>query len=101
MKTKAFQSLLKVWIAIASVVAFLFGWIVLGHSGKPATASAASTDPNTTASDPASAANYSSLPVLPTLTPLQSSGSNFSLQPLQQSQQPSFNFLPSFRTRGS
>lgn len=99
MKTKPFQTLLKVWITVASLAAFLFGWIVLGHSGKPVTsASAGSTTSSTT--------NLSSqLAPLPTLAPLAPLGSSTGLQSLPQVQtqvqQPASNFTPRFRTRGS
>jgi hypothetical protein len=98
MKNKAFQTLLKVWITVASVAAFLFGWIVLGHSGKPVSASASTTPLDTTTSQ------LAPLPTLPPLPSLSSSGGN-TLQalPLIQSQvqQPSSSFLPRLRTRGS
>ncbi len=98
MKTKAFQTLLKVWITIASVAAFLFGWIVLGHSGKPVAANS-----GTTTTDPSTnAPSYTTLPTLPPLPNLGTSSSGSSLQALPQTQsQPSTSFLPRFRTRGS
>ena len=32
MKMKPFQNLLKTWIAVGSMAAFMGGWVVLGHS---------------------------------------------------------------------
>jgi len=91
MKNKPFRTFLKAWITAASLGAFFFGWTVLGHSGKPATASGT----DTTSAD-------SQVAPLPTLAPLPPVGSRQSLQPLTQQQQPSFNFTqPRFRTRGS
>jgi hypothetical protein len=99
MKTKPFQTLLKVWITVASLAAFLFGWIVLGHSGKPVTSSSASAA-STTSSEAAV-----QLAPLPTLAPLAPVGSTTTLQTLpqiqSQAQQPSSSFTPRFRTRGS
>jgi hypothetical protein len=105
MKTKAFQTLLKIWITVASVAAFLFGWIVLGHSGKPA-ASSASIDTSTTGStDTTTSSQLSALPTLPplpTLSPNNSANSStLKALPQTQSQAPSTSFLPRMRTRGS
>ena len=99
MKTKAFQTLLKAWITIASVAAFLFGWIVLGHSGKPVNANTVSTTLDTSSTT----SSVSALPTLPPLPTLGTSSSNSNtLQALPQIQsQPSTSFLPRLRTRGS
>jgi hypothetical protein len=88
MKNKSFQTLLKAWIAIASLGAFLGGWILLGHSDKPVEASALSGGGGSTELKP-----------LPTLAPLPSFNSS-SLQPIQQ-QAPASSFVPRLRTRGS
>jgi hypothetical protein len=32
---KVFRKLLRYWIAIASVLSFLGGWVILAHSPKP------------------------------------------------------------------
>ncbi len=92
MKTKSFQNLLRTWIAVGSLTAFLGGWIILGHSGKPVELSAGGATANTT----------SLLPPLPTLAPLTSTtnNNNRSLQPLQSAPNTSFT-QPRFRTRGS
>lgn len=88
MKMKPFQNLLKTWIAVGSMAAFMGGWIILGHSGKPVDVSAAAAANNTT-----------TLASLPTLAPLSSTTSR-SLQPLAQSPNASVS-VPRFRTRGS
>ena len=98
MKTKAFQTLLKIWITVASLAAFLFGWIVLGHSGKPVAANTSAT----TLDPAANTASYSTLPTLPPLPTLSNNSSSNTLQALPQVQsQPSTSFLPRLRTRGS
>ena len=89
MKMKPFQNLLKTWIAIASVGAFMGGWILLGHSGKPVDTSALA---NTT--------NNSLVSSLPTLAPLPQINSR-SLQALPQSSSSTSFFQPRLRTRGS
>jgi hypothetical protein len=88
MKMKPFQNLLKFWIAAGSLAAFMGGWIILGHSGKPV-------EPGLAVGDTSAA----QLAPLPTLAPL-ASGSARSLQPLTQSPNTSFA-QPRFRTRGS
>jgi len=94
MKMKPFQNLLKTWIAVGSMAAFMGGWVILGHSGKPVDTSTVSiTFDNST----------SPLAPLPTLAPLgATTSSSRNLQPLTQSQVPSTSFTqPRFRTRGS
>ena len=98
---KIFRKILRYWIAIASVLSFLGGWVILAHSPKPV-------QPQTTAPGQPLA--------LPSLPPIQAySGSNtgmpfFStpgptnpsvnniqpIQPVQPSQ-----VMPMLRTRGS
>ncbi len=90
MKNQAFRTLLKIWIGLASMLAFLFGWVTFAHSGKPVSASGGSA-----ANPPAQIAP------LPTLEPLPPLGSSRQVQPLQQIPQQSFNFIPRMRTRGS
>jgi hypothetical protein len=95
MNIKIFRFFLKIWIVLGSLAAFLGGWIMLGHSGKPVT--------DVQAADPNAA---SQLAPLPTLAPLPSlsSGSTSSqgLQPLaQQPSSGSSTFRPRLRTRGS
>ena len=89
MKSNWFNKLLHVWIAVTSLVAFLLGWVFLGHSGKPVSGSSVN-----------NLIRSSELTPLPTLAPLPmitNSGSS-GFQP----QQPSFQFAqPRFRTRGS
>jgi hypothetical protein len=53
---KLFRFALNIWITLASLLSFLFGWVALAHSPKPVQAA-----------QPAAI----SAPALPTLTPLQ------------------------------
>lgn len=86
MKNTWLRNLIKIWIVVTSAAAFLVGWILLGHSGKPVQAGALG--------QPAQ-----QLAPLPTLAPLPDLSSGTGLQPMQQ--QPSFNFSPRLFTRGS
>jgi hypothetical protein len=38
---KFFRKLLRYWIAFASIISFLVGWVILAHSPKPVQAAAA------------------------------------------------------------
>lgn len=97
-----FRILLRVWIAMTSVAAFIGGWAFFGHSGKPVSASDAILNP-----DPQVAGPVQVTP-LPTLAPLPTfNGQAANIQPLPQQQlpqvsQPSFQFSqPRLRSRGS
>jgi hypothetical protein len=89
---KIFKKVLRYWIAIASVLSFLGGWVILAHSPKPVQ------------SQPASVQSVA----LPNLPPIQAYGSNvnnnglnfFSNNNSQSSPQPSTS-VPMLRTRGS
>ena len=91
---KIFRKLLRYWIAVASVLSFLGGWVILAHSPKPV-------------QGPTSSAAAQSV-ALPNLPPIQAYGSNvnnnglnfFSNNNTQSSQSPSAN-VPMLRTRGS
>ncbi len=85
MKNSWFRTVIKIWIVLTSAVAFVAGWIMLGHSNKPVTAAASQSG------------SGAQVAPLPTLAPL--GNNNFSLQPLQSS--PSSAFAPRMRTRGS
>ncbi len=80
---------LRIWIATASAISFLFGWGVFAHSNKPA--------PLFGGQNQTSAAAY--LAPLPTLVPLNSSSSG--VQSGQTQQQPLVPIQPSLRTGGS
>lgn len=85
---KSLKWILRIWIAIASVIGFLGGWATLAHAGKPAPATSSQSSIN--------------IPTqLPTLAPLPNFDNGpVQLQPPAQSQ-PFQSFMPSFRTRGS
>ncbi len=94
---KGFKLLLRIWIAIASVLGFLGGWSLLAHANKPAPLISSS---NT-------AASSSQLAPLPTLAPLPSFNSSgasnnglqsFQVQPQVQAPVQSFSRM---RTSGS
>lgn len=101
MKNTGFRLFLRVWVALASLGAFIGGWAFLGHSGKPVSASSNSVQPGD------SGAQTQQLAPLPTLVPLSSlnnssTGSSNNSLGLQPVQQPAFQFAqPRFRTRGS
>jgi hypothetical protein len=89
---KIFRKLLRYWIAIASVLSFLGGWVILAHSPKPVQLT------------PATVQSVA----LPNLPPIQAYGGNvnnnglnfFSNNNTQSNQLPSAN-VPMLRTRGS
>jgi hypothetical protein len=91
---KLFRRLLRYWIATASVLSFLGGWVILAHSPKPVSAQSA------TIQSPAS---------LPALPPIQAySGSIndngpgfFSNNAPSNSQVTNSTGIPRLRTRGS
>lgn len=53
---KLFRFALNIWITLVSILSFLFGWIVLGHSPKPV--------------QPSSQPAVANIAPLPTLAPL-------------------------------
>ena len=86
---RLFRKALRYWMAIASVLSFLGGWVILAHSPKP----------------------IQPIPVeqaaLPNLPPIQAFGDNVNNDGLgfftnnsQTNNQPSFG-MPRLRTRGS
>ena len=87
---KLFRKLLRYWIAFASIISFLAGWVILAHSPKPV--QAATVQPSVT---------------LPNLPPIQAygndgsnNGQNFFSNSAPTNLQPSSGF-PILRTRGS
>jgi hypothetical protein len=84
---KPMRLALRVWIATASLIGFLGGWVLLAHAPKPA--------PLVT-NTPTSA--EVSLPPLPTLPPL--GDGSVQLQPLTSLPQ-NFGAFSRMRTRGS
>ncbi len=106
---------LRIWMSILSVGAFLFGWVVFGHSAKPAPlGGSAPASGDTTANNGASSGGASAgvqLTPLPTLAPLpaigQSSGGQLqqlpsvNLAPPVSSAPSNFFARPRLMTRGS
>jgi hypothetical protein len=92
---KTFRKLLRFWIAIASLLSFLGGWVILAHSPKPVDQQASTVQ---------------SAAALPNLPPIQAYGSSINNNGLgffsnnapanSQSIQPSAG-MPRLRTRGS
>ncbi len=86
MKNTGFRFLLRAWLALTSIAVFLGGWVVLGHSPKPAETSSSSSS------------TVTQLAPLPTLAFPVEQDAGSSIRQVQ----PSFQFAqPSFRTRGS
>jgi hypothetical protein len=94
---KIFRKVLRYWIALASVLSFLLGWVILAHSPKPVSAQSVTNQPSTA--------------VLPNLPPIQAyNGNSTSNNGLgffsnsganaQANVQPSTS-MPLLRTRGS
>ena len=87
---------LRIYIAISTIMGFLVGWILLAHSGKPATYTTAAQGITT----------QFAAQVVPTLAPIPSldqlAGGATAVQPLQPLPQiPSVGFAPRIRTSGS
>jgi hypothetical protein len=87
---------LRIWIAITSILSFIFGWMLFSHSGKPA--------PLISTQQPVGSqpSNYAmpDLPPVPSIDQLTTGSS--ALQPLPSlPQTTSPNFFPRFRSRGS
>ncbi len=90
---------LRVWIAITSILSFLFGWALFSHSGKPAPLIVNQPDASQLSPSQFQSPN---LPPVPSIDQLTSGSSSGGLQPLQSlSQNTSPNFFPRFRSRGS
>jgi hypothetical protein len=85
----AIKKTLRIWIATASIIAFLGGWSLLAHAPKPAPLQVAPTQATTSAP----------LAPLPTLPPLNLNSTTTQLQPLNIAPQP--RFMPRLRTSGS
>jgi hypothetical protein len=90
-----YKNLLRIWIAIASVIAFVLGWIGLAHSPKPIQNSSASTTTTTTTT---TTAQLAPLPPMPSISQVQQD--SFVPAPFVSSPQIS-NAAPVFRGRGS
>ena len=89
---KFFRKVLRFWIALASILTFLGGWIILAHSPKPV-----QTQPGTVQQA-----------VLPDLPPIQAYGSNVNNNGLgffsnnaPATTNQSLGSVPRLRTRGS
>ncbi len=91
---------LRVWIAITSILSFLFGWALFSHSGKPAPLIVTQQPDSAQQSQPQF--QPANLPPVPSIDQLTSGGNSGGLQPLPSlTQNTSPNFFPRFRSRGS
>jgi hypothetical protein len=85
---KFFRKILRYWIAFASIISFLVGWVILAHSPKPV--QAATVQPSVT---------------LPKLPPIQAYSSNNNGQEFIPNNAPTNSVpntgFPQLRTRGS
>jgi len=88
-----YKTLLHIWITLASIAAFLIGWVGLAHAPKPLQPqSAASTDTTTTTT-------LAPLPPMPSLSQVQQ-GNNTAFSPFVASSQ-SVSRRHVFRSSGS
>ncbi len=97
---KIFRKILRYWIAIASVLSFLGGWVILAHSPKPVQPQSA---PRRSNRSPCPACLPSRLTAATTSngltffsTPAPTNPPATNIQPIQPSQA-----MPMLRTRGS
>ncbi len=88
---------LRIWLAVTSILSFLFGWILFSHAGKPApliTSQPAVSQPGQI--------QGVNLPPVPSIDQLTSGNNAGGLQPLPSlPQNVSPNFFPRFSSRGS
>ena len=98
---KIFRKILRYWIAIASVLSFLGGWVILAHSPKPVQQQpAASVQPiNLPSLPPIQAYSGSNTGMTFFSTPAPTNPTANTIQPIQPVQ-PS-QVMPMLRTRGS
>lgn len=92
MKNTLFRTFIKAWITIISLVAFVGGWIIFGHSGKPVSAT------TSVAVQDSPVVNVTPLPTLVPLPGLPDNTQNIQALPAQQQFQV---IRPRLRTRGS
>lgn len=96
---------LRIWMTILSVAAFLFGWVVVGHSAKPAPLGGSSVAASGDTTSNSGGSTLPQLAPLPTLAPLpaigQSSGGQLQQLPSVSSAPSTFFAQPRLRTRGS
>ncbi len=89
---------LRIWIAVTSILSFLFGWMLFSHAGKPAPLIAA----QPSIAQPAQNYQAQNLPPVPSIDDLTRGNGSSALQPLPSlPQTTSPNFFPRFRSRGS
>jgi hypothetical protein len=87
---KMIKTALRLWLAFTSLLALLFGWVLLAHSEKPA--------PLVSQEPPVSSLTIPQLSPIPSLEQLQENPGS----PIQNSSVPSVSFnFPILRTRGS
>ena len=96
---KKLKTILHYWIAVASIIGFLGGWVTLAHAGKPV-------QPNQQTAS-LSVPGLQAPQALPTLAPLDMSGSSTTnnntsfFQILTQPQQQQQSNFPVLVTKGS
>ncbi len=89
---------LRIWLAITSILSFLFGWILFSHAGKPAPLIPS----QPAVSQPGQFQSPANLPPVPSIDSLTNNSSSGGLQPLPSlPQTTSPNFFPRFSSRGS
>jgi hypothetical protein len=97
-KHNGFRIMLRLGIAGSALSAFLAGWILLGHSDKPAPLWGASTGDTQAQNETSIEGQPMPLPTLAPLPELESI-QNFNLRPIPQ--QNNLAIQPRLRTRGS
>ncbi len=89
---------IRIWIAITSILSFLFGWMLFTHSGKPAPLQIL----QPAIAQPSQGSQVTNLPPVPSIDSLMNGNGSGSLQPLPSlPQSTSPNFFPRLRSRGS
>jgi hypothetical protein len=95
-----FRISLRLWLTITSLIAFLFGWVLLAHAQKPAPL-VQSQSQAASSSTSSATVNMPQLAPIPSLQQLQKSPQTITnVAPIAPAPSISFNF-PVMRTRGS
>jgi hypothetical protein len=91
---KPFRKLLRFWIAFASIISFLLGWVILAHSPKPVAAQ------SPTSQSPETLQNLPPIQAFGSAGNNNSNGLNFFSNTGPSNTQPGAG-VPMLRTRGS